>query len=101
MKLVKSLAILAAVIVLGIIVYIKVYKVEQQKKSQQAQEGKLIRFNLDSIKEFTLVRPDSSITFERGIGRIWNILKPLKTEASGERIYGLFSSLTRATLSPL
>ncbi|MFA6472049.1 MAG: DUF4340 domain-containing protein [Candidatus Latescibacterota bacterium] len=98
MKLVKSLAILAAVIVLGIIVYIKVYKVEQQKKSQQAQEGKLIRFNLDSIKEFTLVRPDSSITFERGIGRIWNILKPLKTEASGERIYGLFSQLDQSNI---
>lgn len=98
MKLVKSLAILAAVIVLGIIVYIKVYKVEEQKKVKEAQEGKLIRFNLDNIKEFTLVRPDSSITFERGIGRIWNILKPLKTEASGERIYSLFSSLDQSSI---
>ena len=60
MKLVKSLAILAAVIVLGIIVYFKVYKVEERNKAKAAQESKLIRFNLDNIKEFTLARPDSS-----------------------------------------
>jgi hypothetical protein len=99
MKLVKSLVLLAAVIVLGIIVYFKVYKVEMEKKGKEAQESKLIRFNLDSIKEFALIRPDSSITFERGVGRIWNILKPLKTEASGERIYGLFSSLDQSQIN--
>ena len=98
MKLIKSLAILAAVIVLGIIIYFKVYKVEERNKAKAAQESKLIRFNLDNIKEFTLVRPDSSITFERGIGRIWNILKPVKTEASGERIYSLFSSLDQSDI---
>lgn len=98
MKLVKSLAVLAAVIVLGIFVYFKVYKVEEQKKAKEAQESKLIRFDLDNIKAFSLVRPDSSILFERGVGRIWNIAKPLKTEASGPQIYSLFASLHQSDI---
>lgn len=98
MKLWKSLIVLAAVLGLGILVYFTVYRSEVLKKGNQAQEGKLVQFDLDKIKKFTLVRPDSSVTFERGTGRTWNITAPVKTEASGKQLYGLFASLSQSDI---
>ncbi len=98
MKLVKSLIVLAAVLALGLFVYFKVYKSEESRKAHEAQEGKLVQFNLDTMKRFTLIRPDSSVTFERGTGRIWNIVDPVKTEASGKQIYGLFEALSQSSV---
>ena len=98
MKLVKSLIVLVAVIVLGIVVYVMVYRVEETKKAREAQEGKLVKFDLDIIKKFTLVRPDSSVTFERGVGRIWNITAPIKTEASGKQLFSLFNALNQSSI---
>ena len=98
MKLWKSLVVLAAVFGLGILVYFTVYKTELLKKDRQAQEGKLVQFDLDKVKKFTLVRPDSSVTFERGTGRTWNITAPVKTEASGKQLYGLFESLSQSDI---
>lgn len=93
MKAVKSLIVLLVVIAIGIFVYFRIYKVEEAKKVEEVKEKRLVRFNLDSIKRFTLVRPDSSITFERGLGRIWNITSPIKAEADKDPIYKLFNSL--------
>jgi len=93
MKIAKSLLSLLIVIIIGIIVYFKVYKVEERRKIQEAEERQLIRFNLDKITRFTLVRPDSSVVFERGIGRIWNITSPIEAEADKEPLYNLFASL--------
>ena len=93
MKLVKSLITLLAVVVIGIVVYFTVYKAEQSRKERLIEERRLIRFDLDRINSFTLVRPDSSVYFERGIGRIWNITKPIVCEADKEPIYTLFYKL--------
>jgi hypothetical protein len=98
MKLWKSLIVLAAVLGLGILVYFTVYRTELVKKDRQAQEGKLVQFDLDKVKKFTLVRPDSSVTFERGTGRTWNITAPVKTEASGKQLFGLFESLSQSDI---
>lgn len=98
MKLVKSLIVLAAVLALGLFVYFKVYKSEESRKAHEAKEGMLVQFNLDTMKRFTLVRPDSSVVFERGTGRIWNIVEPVKTEASGKQIYGLFEALSQSSV---
>jgi hypothetical protein len=98
MKLVKSLIVLAAVIALGIFVYFKVYKVEQARKAQESMESRLVQFDIDNIKKFTLVRPDSSVTFERGVGRLWSITAPIKSEASGKQIFGLFESLNQSNI---
>ena len=68
MKLLKSLFTLIAVVVIGILVYFFVYRVEQERKQRMLEERRLIRFDLDKIKSFTLVRPDSSVVFERGVG---------------------------------
>jgi len=93
MKLLKSLFTLIAVVVVGILVYFFVYRVEQERKQRMLEERRLIRFDLDKIKSFTLVRPDSSVVFERGVGRIWNITSPVKCEADKEPIFELFYSL--------
>ncbi len=98
MKLLKSLLALVAVIALGLVVYFGVYRVEEFNKARRAQEGKLVRFDLDNINKFTLVRPDSSITFERGVGRIWNITEPIKTEAGGKPLYSLFATLNHTDI---
>ncbi|MFC1691990.1 DUF4340 domain-containing protein [Candidatus Latescibacterota bacterium] len=98
MKLIKSLLTLVLIIAIGIFVYFKVYKVEEERKIREAEERELIRFDLDNIKSFTLVRPDSSITFERGVGRIWNITAPVKSEADKDPIYTLFFSLDRSDI---
>lgn len=98
MKLWKSLIVLIAVIFVGFFVYFKVYRAELTKKQYRAQEGKLVQFDLDTIKKFTLVRPDSSVTFERGVGRIWNITAPIKAEAYGKELYGLFESLSQSDI---
>ncbi len=93
MKLFKSLIALLAVIGIGFLVYNFVYKAEELRKDRVAKERHLIRFELDNIKNFVLARPDSSIHFERSIGRIWNITKPIKSEASGEELHDLFRKL--------
>jgi len=93
MKLVKSLITLLAVVVIGIVVYFTVYKAEQDRKERMITERRLIRFDLDRINSFTLVRPDSSVVFERGIGRIWNITEPIESEADKEPIFTLFYQL--------
>ncbi len=94
MKLLKSLLVLVAVIALGVFVYFKVYRVEIANKANKAQEGKLVQFDLDLIRKFTLGRPDSSIVFERSVGRLWNIIEPVQTEAAGKQFYELFSALS-------
>ncbi len=93
MKLVKSLVTLLLVIIAGILVYFFVYRAEVERRQRVLNERRLIRFDLDQVNSFTFVRPDSSIVFERGIGRIWHITDPIKTEADKEPIYSLFYSL--------
>ena len=93
MKVLKSLAVLAVVITLGLFVYLKVYKNEEARRLEKISERKLVRFDLDSIESFVLVRPDSSVSFERGVGRIWRIISPVETEADKEPIYKLFNTL--------
>jgi len=98
MKIGKALLALAIVIVLAFVAYFKVYRSDITRKARETQERHLIRFNMDTIKSFTLVRPDSSIVFERGIGRIWNIVEPIKTEADKEPIYKLFYTLDNSDI---
>ncbi|HUT64192.1 MAG TPA: DUF4340 domain-containing protein [Anaerolineae bacterium] len=98
MKLVKSLITLLVVIIIGILVYFKVYKVEELRKISEAHERQLIRFDLDKIKSFTLVRPDSSLVFERGTGRIWNITSPVISEADKDPLFTLFNSLNKSDI---
>lgn len=93
MKLVKSLVTLLLVIAAGILVYFFVYRAEIEKRQKLLEERRLIRFDLDRVNKFTLVRPDSSIVFERGTGRIWYITAPINSEADKEPIYSLFVSL--------
>ncbi|HDY89807.1 MAG TPA: DUF4340 domain-containing protein [bacterium] len=93
MKLLKSVIALIAVIVIGLLVYFYIFKAEELRKEREAHELNLIRFDLDNINSFVLARPDSSIHFERSIGRIWNITEPIKSEASGEELHNLFRSL--------
>ncbi len=93
MKVLKSLLSLLFVIIIGFLVYFFIYKAEEARKIREIEERRLIRFDLDKINSFTLVRPDSSVIFERGIGRIWNIASPVKCEADKEPIYELFYSL--------
>ncbi len=98
MKIVKSLGILIAVIGFGILVYFFVYKVEEDRKEREELQHHLIRFDLDDLESFTLVRPDSSIVFERGIGRIWNITAPVKNEANNETLQELFNMLNSSEI---
>jgi len=98
MKILKSLVTLAAVIIIGIIVYFYVYKGEAKRKSRDAYEKSLIRFDLNKIKNFTLVRPDSSVFFERGSGEIWNIISPIRSEADLDPIFRLFKSLEQSDI---
>ncbi len=93
MKIVKSLVTLIAVIAIGILAYFFVYKAEQDRKTREIEARRLIRFDLDQIVKFTLVRPDSSVYFERGLGKVWNITEPIQSEADKEPIYNLFLSL--------
>ena len=93
MKIVKSLVALLAVIVIGVLVYLFVYKGEIERKAQELEARRLIRFDLDQVTKFTLVRPDSSVVFERGVGRVWNITSPIQSEADKEPIFSLFYSL--------
>ena len=98
MKLVKSLVTLLFVIVLGVVVYFYVYKTEETRKAREIEERSLVRFDLDLIKKFTLARPDSSVVFERGIGRLWNITEPVRTEADGKPLFMLFNSLNQSNI---
>ena len=98
MKLVKSLVTLLAVIVLGVLVYFFVYKTEEERKVKEREDRQLVRFNMDKIKRFKLARPDSSIVFERGIGRLWNIVEPVQSEADGKPLYTLFNSLNESSI---
>ena len=98
MKLVKSLVVLLFVIVLGVVVYFYVYKTEETRKAREIEERSLVRFDLDQIKKFTLARPDSSVVFERGIGRLWNITEPIRTEADGKPLFMLFNSLNQSNI---
>ena len=98
MKLLKSFITLLVVIVIGILVYFFVYKAEELRKIREAEARQLIRFDLNHINSFTLARPESSIVFERGIGRIWNITAPIKSEAEKEELQNLFSSLDESKI---
>lgn len=98
MKLVKSLVVLLFVVVIGALVYFYVYKTEETRKAREIEERSLVRFDLDQIKKFTLARPDSSVVFERGIGRLWNIVEPIRTEADGKPLFMLFSSLNQSNI---
>ncbi len=98
MKIIKSLAVLIVMLAIGLAVYQYVYKTEEARKQHELDARRLIRFDLDAIKAFTIVRPDSSIVFERGIGRIWNITQPVVTEADKEQIFTLFNSLDQSDI---
>ena len=98
MKLVKALVVLVIVIAFGAYTYFVVYKSEEERKVQEEQEQNLVRFDLDRVTTFKLGRPDSSIVFERSIGRLWNIIEPIKTEADGKPLYTLFSSLNQTDI---
>jgi len=98
MKILRSLIALIVVIAIGILVYFYVYKAEQLRKEREAEERLLVRFDLDNINSFTLSRPDSSIVFERGIGRIWNITEPIEAEAEKDELYTLFRSLNNSRI---
>jgi len=98
MKLLKSFITLFVVIVIGILVYFFVYKAEELRKIREAEARQLIRFDLNHINSFTIARPESSIVFERGIGRIWNITAPIKSEAEKEELQNLFSSLDESKI---
>ena len=98
MKSLKSLILLIVVICLGIFVYFFVYKPEESSKQKEAEERRLVRFDIDDITSFTLARPESSIVFERGLGRVWNITEPLKSEAEKEVLYILFSFLDQSQI---
>ena len=98
MKSLKSLILLIVVICLGIFVYFFVYKPEELMKQKEAEERRLVRFDIDNITSFTLARPESSIVFERGLGRVWNITEPLKSEAEKEVLHKLFSFLDQSQI---
>jgi len=98
MKLLKSFIALIVVIVIGIFVYFFVYKTEELRKIREAEARQLIRFDLDHINSFTFARPESSIVFERGIGRIWNITAPIKSEAEKEELQNIFESLDESKI---
>ncbi len=98
MKLVKSLVTLLAVVVIGVVVYLTIYKAEEERRERLLEERQLIRFDLDRISGFTLVRPDSSVVFDRGVGRIWNITSPIESEADKEPIFNLFYSLDNSDI---
>ena len=93
MKIIKSLITLLIVIIVGILVFFFIYRTDEARKEQEAFERNLIRFDLDHILSFSLVKPDTSIVFERGIGRIWNITSPIVSEASGDMLKEIFTSL--------
>ncbi len=93
MKVLRSLITLFVVIAIGILVYFYVYKAEQERKAREAKERMLVQFNLDDILKFELIRPDSSIVFEQGEGRVWNITEPIDVEAERTELYTLFSKL--------
>jgi hypothetical protein len=93
MKILRALASLVLVIIIGFMVFHFVYKAQEANRLKEIEERRLVRFDLDSIKKFVLVRPDSSVVFERGIGRIWNITDPIETEADKEQLFKLFNSL--------
>ena len=98
MKILRSLITLIVVIAIGILVYFYVYKTEQVRKEREAKERLLVRFDIDNINSFTFSRPDSSIVFERGIGRIWNITKPVEAEAEKDELYTLFRLLNNSRI---
>jgi len=98
MKLAKSLIALLFVLAIGVLVYFYVYKTEETRKARAIEERSLVRFDLDQIKKFTLARPDSSVVFERGIGRLWNITEPIRTEADGKPLFMLFNSLNQSNI---
>ncbi|MFC1606928.1 DUF4340 domain-containing protein [Candidatus Latescibacterota bacterium] len=98
MKIVKALAVLIAVVGFGAYVYFGVYKTEEQRKVDEEEQRHLVRFEIDRISKFVLARPDSSITFERSIGRLWNITEPIKAEADGKPLYTLFNSLNQTDI---
>ena len=98
MKILRSLITLIVVIAIGILVYFYVYKAEQVRKEREARERLLVRFDIDNINSFTFSRPDSSIVFERGIGRIWNITEPVEAEAEKEELYTLFRLLNNSRI---
>ena len=98
MKVLKSLSAFAIVVIIGFVVYLTVYKAEQARKLREIEERRLIRFDLDQINSFQLVRPDSSIYFERGVGRIWNITAPVKGEADQKPIFQLFNTLHKSDI---
>jgi len=98
MKLLKSLITLIVVIAIGILVYFFVYKMEEVRKKREAEARQLIRFDLNHINSFTLARPESSVVFERGVGRIWNIIDPIKSEAEKEELQNLFESLDNSKI---
>lgn len=98
MKLIKSLVVFIAVIALGVAVYFFVFKSEEMRKENETKQKYLIRFNFDSVKSLTLARPESTIVFQRGIGRIWNITQPIKCEASNEELQNLFNDLNKSEI---
>ena len=95
---IKPLVALVIVIGLALYAYYGIFKNEEARKENYLNERSLVRFNLDNIKYFTLARPDSSVVFERGVGRIWNIVEPVVTEADGKPLYQLFYILDQTDI---
>lgn len=98
MKLLKSVAALLVVAALGIFVYFFIYKNEIEKNENEKKGKYLVRFDFDKVKSFTLARPDSSVVFERGVGRVWNIVKPIVSEASNDELQNLFDKLNKSEI---
>lgn len=95
---IKPLVALVIVIGLALYAYYGVFKGEETRKENALHERNFVRFNLDNVKHFTLARPDSSVVFERGVGRVWNIIEPVQTEADGKPLYQLFYILDQTDI---
>lgn len=93
MKLLKSLILLSIVVILGFLAYFFVYKADIAQDELNAHEKMLVRFDIDNISKFVLVHEDSSIVFERGVGRFWYITAPINTDAEKEVLFNLFNAL--------
>lgn len=93
MKIEKSLVALVLVIILGVVTYQFVYKPDQEKLIRETKERFLVQFDPNKIVGFTIGRPDSSMIIEKGLGRIWNIIRPVTAEAENQEIYTLFRTL--------
>lgn len=98
MKLIRSLIILAVVLILGAATYWLVYKPDRLAEIRRAQEKFLVQFDVSTINRFALGRPDTTIVIEKGIGNLWHITDPVASEAEHDEIRTLFENLRTAEI---